>query len=140
MFVEIFCGAIHHVPETIPPFTTPSEKTTKHCLVPRWVGEKHGVVQAIGIAVIVQWRVGILNKRIGTQKPRHHGIVDTAVHIDDANSFKMFVHGVAPIGEEATALIGFCPVGVETPVAPWIVCETLHYAIVTLCKIAGCIG
>ena len=76
----------------------------------RGINKFQGIVHAIGITVEILRVVGALHVGIHREERRHHGVIASAVHVNQAESHHVFVARVASVKH------GFFEDGVE-PVA-----------------------
>ena len=80
--------------------------------VPARVGVAQGVVEAVGIAVVVLRVGGVLEEGVGAQEALQAWGVGAPVHVDEAQGGQVLVAGVAALAEHADAM----PLGQRSPV------------------------
>ncbi len=82
--------------------------------IPARIGVFERIVQNVTVTVVVLANVRRLYIGVGTEKAAQFGVVDPAVHVDQAHFLHVFVTGVAPVGEGGQGVAG---VGGGAPVA-----------------------
>ena len=94
----------------------------------RGINKFQGIVHAIGITVEILRVVGALHVGIHREERRHHGVIASAVHVNQAESHHVFVARVASV-EHRLFKGGVVPVAKPsvgvTKVAPSVVAQLL---------------
>ena len=103
----------------------------------RGINKFQGIVHAIGITVEILRVVGALHVGIHREERRHHGVIASAVHVNQAESHHVFVARVASV-EHRLFKGGVVPVAKPsvgvTKVAPSVVAQLLLNSAVTVCN------